>query len=597
MKKSYIVILSVLGLFIFVTGITYAFFLVRDNSSSVENSVTTAVIGSVGFEGGPSVQVPVGGIYPGWIGVQEFTVKVPDGMSEGLGAYEIVMDTIVDAAYSDWVSIEVYKTTDMGKTITKVEGMLDSSADNSNEVFVTDSLSVNGFAIPEDSIKSQVINSTSGTISLDKQNFDVSEMVETKYYVVFRFLNLDVNQNGAQGANFNTVIKFNPIGRFDTSSNEYADASGANVPELKSKMVPVNITDEGSVSVADTTKEWYDYLNKEWANAVIVDSSFTTLDPGTTIPMESIEQMYVWVPRYMYDPDSIESAANAIDVIFVSKYATAHPAFTFGNDELTGIWVGKFEQGEDNTIKPNQNSFNNVNLATLYDNINDAMTNYSLDSNVDVHMIKNTEWGAVAYLSQSKYGVCNSDGTCTEKIENNHYFNESTGDIVTGCGGADTGVINNVSGVAICPEAYRWNTSNGVGASTTKNVTGIYDLAGGRIEYVMGNMQTSTGNISLSSSGLLAAPDSKYYDSYIYGAASTEYFRGLPGDATAELYLTGYDEKWNSDGAFFVSLNSEWVLRGGLANFDAGSGVWHLNRNSGVGNILTTSRSVIAFIN
>ena len=42
------------------------------------------------------------------------------------------------------------------------------------------------------------------------------------------------------------------------------------VPVLKDELVPVNISSDGTVTKANISKEWYNYTNKEWANAVIL---------------------------------------------------------------------------------------------------------------------------------------------------------------------------------------------------------------------------------------------------------------------------------------------------------------------------------------
>ncbi len=84
-------------------------------------------------------------------------------------------------------------------------------------------------------------------------------------------------------------------------------------------------------------------------------------------------------------------------------------------------------------------------------------------NNLDIHMIKNSEWQAVALLSESKYGKYNYP---KELITNNgsNYTGKATID------GID----------------YDYNVSiKGEGASTTGNVTGIYDMAGGMREYTM----------------------------------------------------------------------------------------------------------------
>ncbi len=388
-------------------------------------------------------------------------------------------------------------------------------------------------------------------------------------------------------------------------------------PVLDSKMVPVMIADNGTVTRADINAEWYNYGESKWANAVIVNNnSYLTAAAGTTIPMTAIEQMYVWIPRYQYDPASIESADHAIDVTFVDKTGTAHPAFTFGTDELSGMWVGKFEIGwqvgfSDNSssgaynndiettyiIKPNVNSAHSTNVKTMFYNIQKTSNAYSLDATTDVHMIKNPEWGAVAYLSQSKYGVCNSDGTCSAEIENNNYYNNTLAyDIVTGCGGTGTAVTNNTTGIEICPASNRWETANGIKASTTNNVTGIYDMAGGRLEYVMGNMQDSSGNFYPGSSGFTTAPDSKYYDSYANGSSSTDYTRGLPGDATIELNPSGtYMSNWNTDTARFVYSDYPWFARGGHASGGLTSGVWNFYGIYGNASSSVSARSVVSF--
>ena len=101
-------------------------------------------------------------------------------------------------------------------------------------------------------------------------------------------------------------------------------------------------------------------------------------------------------------------------------------------------------------------------------------------STSDSHMIKNMEWGAVAYLTNSNYGRCD-EGSCTEVTRNN-----CSGSYITGIG-ADT--ANDLSSTATCTTATnKYNGIKGVLASTTGNVYGVYDMSEGSNEYVMGNM-------------------------------------------------------------------------------------------------------------
>ncbi|MGN0992652.1 MAG: hypothetical protein ACI4PE_01750, partial [Bacilli bacterium] len=88
------------------------------------------------------------------------------------------------------------------------------------------------------------------------------------------------------------------------------DTSGANAPVPTSNMIPVYYDETAEVwKKADSTNQnfryqWYNYDDKMWANSVTVSSTnrstYINANPGTTIPMDDILTMQVWVPRYKY---------------------------------------------------------------------------------------------------------------------------------------------------------------------------------------------------------------------------------------------------------------------------------------------------------
>ena len=251
----------------------------------------------------------------------------------------------------------------------------------------------------------------------------------------------------------------------------------------------------------------------------------------------------MWIPRYKYilfNPNYNILAEQVIDIKFESGTETTgivsctdtlnqndsdgnsisetctnaswgssytHPAFTFGCTELTGFWTGKFEVSttnstcnnnptEDNcnvvstvTIKPNVSSWQTANIATYFTSIQNIKTEYGISSG-DSHMIKNMEWGAVAYLKQSKYGL----GVTDIGINNNNTN-------ITGCGATPD---SSYSGWC---NAY--NTNDGMKASTTGNVYGVYDMSGNSGEYVMGNMVVGSGEFYPVLSGFSSAPEDK----------------------------------------------------------------------------------------
>ena len=380
----------------------------------------------------------------------------------------------------------------------------------------------------------------------------------------------------------------------------YRDRSGANRPELLSNMIPIRYDGTNWV-YADINEEWYNYETQEWANAVVLNSGVVK-NVGDTITEDEIALWYVWIPRYKYqlfNADNGSVAAQLINIEFERGTASTgtvsctdainqsdengnlisetcinatngnwytHPAFTFGEEEITGFWIGKFEVSgtTDNiTIKPNVSSLRSQTVSSFFTAIQNMKTTYGLSG--DSHMIKNMEWGAVAYLKQSKYGLGETD----IGINNNSSY-------TTGCG-ATAGSSNS----STC-EAY--NTTNGMLASTTGNIYGVYDMSGGASEYVMGNMVNSSGAFYASDSGFSSAPATKYYDAYTYGTSSTDHGRGKLGDATKETLATfgrNYGG-WYSDYTSFVS-SGPWFKWGGHYNGGSNAGVFAFSYGSGGG--------------
>ena len=392
----------------------------------------------------------------------------------------------------------------------------------------------------------------------------------------------------------------------------------ASKPDIKDGMIPVVISSNGITStVSEDDASWYNYNNQEWANMVLVsdDSSRSTYQntSGVVVSEEDILAYYVWIPRYRYKiwttTESSSGNEQEIDIIFESKdvakstgtqvgeYIT-HPAFTFGSDEVNGIWVGKFETGgtaTDPLIKPDISSLRGQKVSEEFTTAQIFGTStYGMTSNVDAHMMKNSEWGAVAYLSHSRYGV-------NREI----YINNSSG-YYTGRSGGNVGGSTAINTVYTSQTSttqyntygfYTWdgylleyntNTKSGIHdinkvASTTGNITGVYDMAGGAYEYVMGNY-----NNTIKSSGFTTLPDSKYYDNYTTTNSLTACNGGI-------CYGHGLSEvsNWYGDYAFFVYASGPWVLRGGyyIHGFDAGSFVF--SSNNGRANDYWAARSVL----
>ena len=262
------------------------------------------------------------------------------------------------------------------------------------------------------------------------------------------------------------------------------------------------------------------------------------------------------------------------------EYLT-HPAFTFGTEELAGIWVGKFELTGDTTtptVKPGSTSLRSQNVNTFWNTIRKMNnSNYGLTT-ADAHMIKNMEWGAMAYLSHSKYGIGEE-----VRLNNNKEYK-------TGCGASQvpTTGYGTYEGTTDCEIVYGSSATNQP-QSTTGNIYGIYDTSGGSHEYVMGvNDLGNSGNSD--SSGIPTGLLSKYYDDYAYGTTYNDvaaYERRKLGDATSET------RQWYSDYASFVSSVFPWDNRGGAWFYGDRNGIFYFICANGGINAAITTRSVL----
>ena len=379
-----------------------------------------------------------------------------------------------------------------------------------------------------------------------------------------------------------------------------SDSSCKNVsaPKLGEGLVPITIENDGTVKYADTSKKWYNYCDKIWANAVILEDG-TNYKVGDTISESDIQSYFVWIPKYKYklwntgvaskgvhEIEIVFDENDTIDIEGVScktpmtsgesgncnngEYMT-HPAFI--SMGVNGFWVGKFETGykgatsastaqanANNTskviIKPNVYSWRNI---TVY---NAFLNSYNYQRNLDSHMMKNTEWGAISYLSHSKYGLGYEVNINNNSSYKTGYSSLPSIDQQTYPGTSGDGATYN--------SAY--NTEVGYLASTSGNISGVYDMSGGNAEQVVGYVNNKFGSSGFSSAKI-AEYDSKYFDVYNASSAVSTYQYRILGDATGEMgtfkqYLDGdnnsrWHTSWYGSYSNFLESSYPWFVRGG----------------------------------
>ena len=388
--------------------------------------------------------------------------------------------------------------------------------------------------------KKAINNETSYIIDADSLKSKL-----TRTYKMKIWLDYDT-PNTYSSSGSNVVIYAGKLGlSYEQGSLGNLDNSGANKPVLDDGMIPVYYDEntemwkKADVKNQDENNKWYDYDNKMWANSVTVSSTnrskYQSANLGTEIPMDDILTMEVWIPRYKYkvfnynsdgtktsSPQQIEitfekddkntseilcsdsisgtdgkasetcklksTNATCTDSLCNNKTYT-HPAFTFGNEEIKGFWIGKFELTgtiSSITTKPNLSSIREQTVSSFETNImnmKNSGNQYGLNTTTDTHMIKNSEWGAVAYLSHSKYGTC-ADGVCKAVSKNNssrYYTGRSGGSPSASATSEGTYKYNQTNlttttmtgGTTIIPTVtndttYPWTSSDGLYKSSNQ---------------------------------------------------------------------------------------------------------------------------------
>ncbi len=348
-----------------------------------------------------------------------------------------------------------------------------------------------------------------------------------------------------------------------TQDGSWDSTNGVNTPKVEGTgLIPVyyNGTSWVDLTESSTTEEWnkwYDYSSQQWANARTKDGS-----------------MWVWIPRYEYKID------KGIDVNFMRGTSTTvtsgyilHPAFSTDienggwDKDVEGFWVAKYPAGWQNGTDGTSNSGSNLEASTEkyatsgnkkdgtgsyttyvgstasgqlmsypafkannyvynYISVGDAYklsqtiagaTRYGL-SNIDSHLQKNSEWGAVAYLAISKYGTNDTSGA---------------GQNTTNKSGNPTGVYAVTS-----PEMV-------TDTSTTNNITGVYDMSGCAYEMVSGFFK---GGETKHTTGMPTSTSSKYVTLYTKD--------NKKGDATNET------KNWHGSEADFINTTFPTFARG-----------------------------------
>ena len=439
-----------------------------------------------------------------------------------------------------------------------------------------------------------------------------------------------------------------------------------------------------------TDKQWANVVTvKESGTKSRTEYMSSTV--GTEILEDDIVGMYVWIPRYSYRITSgYHENANGtgnVDIKFLKgttdnyeggeairsnvtngEEFVVHPSFTKdtsqgGMKETKGYWVAKFEASSSIAVKNNANINNDSTEEVKYgggnnpdlevtvrpnvtswryitaENIFKVCRNITKDGNiqgltnkVDSHMMKNSEWGAVAYLTQSAYG--NKQGTDSSSGVWNNAYNEclvsKEENTVSNYGGISSYCVTLTGAVGSSRDAatsyyseqtsitdknadsitisyteyaqngtttaktqtyYKYYTTNGIKGNTTGNIYGIYDMSGGSWEYMADYLANGT------------QPYMTYFKENVSNRYKTEYKGDGATDSTEDRtanYNANSDRygdalwetsngangqySWNQDYSGFPYLSFPFFVRGGYFNYGGSAGLFcFVSANGGTG--------------
>ena len=428
----------------------------------------------------------------------------------------------------------------------------------------------------------------------------------------------------------NRTAKANP-----SETCEAGNANSSCLVTLDKNMIPVKYTGSTTnaqwTSVADpeaANSGWYDYANKQWANAVTVKKEALSKYRGFSkvVDQSDILGFWVYIPRYRYKVLRYSGSDPAVPaqnftIEFENKQSTkatptangtwaTHPAFTFGIKELNGIWFAKFETTgttSQPTVLPNE-----AHISGYYNGMDYKVGNfYSLSKTLGVndpnnvgggdftttqnnhhlarlnsHMVNNNDWGAATYLSASKYGAGYNKVQINANGASRNIYGSTYG--TTGCGPqangntssySDSGTLGTPQACGNADRAY--NGTLGQLASTTNNPTGIYDMSGGGWEYTASSYTSDLNNSSTNYFSQSAHPP--YVNNYNFTETNNCTFATCGGQA---LYETNNgsgngSNQWNGNYMYFVTSSNPWFVRGGFYYNGSSAGLFYANGDNG----------------
>ena len=362
------------------------------------------------------------------------------------------------------------------------------------------------------------------------------------------------NQGGTGGGNTGTGDNQGGTGSGGSgfSYNSWDEEDEVCAPILLTGMKAITYNSDGTINYVNdpNTENWYDYVNKQWANAV---TGYTDSTTGGYV----VTGYWVWIPRFEYKINNNQTVSvrfiSATQTEPHSNYSYIHPAFRNGSEngyingewdsEISGFWISKFDAGFqaasakdtgstsfDKTIinssdkkfysterytntsnfttvtgiggigpdmkmslpvfLPLTYMYNRITIGDAYSlcrTIENSTSFYGLtSSDCDSHMIKNSEYAAVWYLCKSQYAL-NTEWPCVGGYQTN-----SSGKYYL------TGLVS-TSKASKNSGTYKWwdySNNYSLKGNSSGSIYGVYEMSAPLRCYVSGYINDGYSGLS-----------------------------------------------------------------------------------------------------
>ena len=381
-----------------------------------------------------------------------------------------------------------------------------------------------------------------------------------------------------------------------------AKTANDEIDATKNYVVHPAFTDESSSEIKYANGGWDKELTGIWVSKF--EAGYASGNNEAPVKGSSVKytQASAWVPAVENGTDATTTARNWLDGEYGVKNGNS---YTWKNGEV----AIKYPTFQGKTYAMNYININDAyNISKV---LNESGNIYGLSTDSDSHLMKNSEWGAVAYLGQSQYGL-----NGTNVYVNNANLNNSTKSVyaVTGMCSAESAdkssvsttieQINATEGNEAENNLYTWDQLNGQKASTTGTIYGVYDMSGGTWERTAGYVANENGSLKAYGKSIayegetLRTESTKYTTVYPHssndksGASSDiidtlsqenyEQNTKIYGDGIRETSIQGTSNKsWNSGYSYFPALHIPFANRGGHYIDGSGAGLFAFNRTGG----------------